>query len=433
MNVLKKYRKNLNVPTLFYRTMMALFLCTTFVQAQTPIIQAIEFEGLQKTEKDYLQRFIKTSIGETLDSLQLEADARQLRNLNAFSDVEYKVKKRAHDESIITFICKEVKTLLPIFNFGIVPQNEWVKVGAMDVNSFGKGIELSGFYQYNRRHSFLFQARIPNIKGSAWGVSGNLLKWSSQEPLYFGDQTVQYNYNNNSVQLGIFYDLTLNQRLEIGGSLFQENYEKLNEVSEQLPGPNQVSLLKWLGRTQYSLKQMDYFFFYRSGFTNDISYQLVGTEGQADLFNIVTNDFRWYKRIHSKVNIGLRNVIGFSTNNDSPFAAYVIDSHVNLRGSGNRIARSTGIVTLNIEGRYSIWETDTLAVQGVGFVDTGFWRTAGRAWITEDAQQNVLIFGGGGLRFIHKRIYNAVFRIDFGVNLKDVRHHGLVLGLGQYF
>ncbi len=421
------------MPTLFYVTMMALFLSMASVNAQNPTIQAIEFEGLKKTEKDYLQRFIKTSIGETLDSIQLEADACQLRNLNAFSDVQYKVKEKTKDKRIITFICKEVKTLLPIFNFGIVPQNEWVKVGAMDVNSFGKGIELSGFYQYNRRHSFLFQARVPNIKGSAWGISGNILKWSSQEPLYFDEQTVQYNYDNNSLQLGIIYDLTLNQRLEVAGSIFQEKYEKRNAEEIQLPGPNQVSLLKGLGRLQYSLRQMDYFFFYRSGYINDISYQVVGTEGLPDLFHIVTNDFRWYKRISPKVNIAVRNVIGISTNNNSPFAAYVVDSHVNLRGSGNRIARATGMTSLNIEGRYSIWETDTLAVQGVGFVDAGFWRTTGRAWITEGAMDNILVFGGGGLRFIHKRIYNAVFRIDFGVNLEDIRHHGIVIGLGQYF
>jgi len=410
-----------------------LVISTYILQAQDTPIQAIKFQGLEKTQKNYLERFIKTKIGTSLDSTQLETDARQLRNLNAFSDVDFQVEVNPQQGTIITFICNEVKTLLPIFNFGIVPGNEWVKVGAMDVNSFGKGIELSAFYQYNQRHSFLFQTRMPNIRGGAFGISGNILRWSSIEPLYFGDQTVWYNYNNNSVQLNGLYDLTLNQTIEVGGSIFRETYRKDNQVDESLQGPNEVSLTKWLGRFNHSIRKMDYFFFYRSGYHNNISYQTVGTIGEPNLFHIVSNDFRYYKRINAKTNLALRNIIGISTNNNSPFSAFVIDSHTNLRGSGNRIARSTGLITLNLEYRYSLFENDEVAIQGTAFSDIGYWRESGQKWIDDTPQDNQLIFLGGGLRFIHKRIYNAIFRIDYGINTKDPKHGGIVLGLGQYF
>jgi hypothetical protein len=37
------------------------------------------------------------------------------------------------------------------------------------------------------------------------------------------------------------------------------------------------------------------------------------------------------------------------------------------------------------------------------------------------------------LRFIHKKIFNAIFRIDYGFGLTQGSSRGIVFGIGQYF
>ena len=47
--------------------------------------------------------------------------------------------------------------------------------------------------------------------------------------------------------------------------------------------------------------------------------------------------------------------------------------------------------------------------------------------------QNIKVYPGLGLRFIHKKIFNAIFRIDYGIGISQGGTQGLVLGIGQYF
>jgi len=42
-------------------------------------------------------------------------------------------------------------------------------------------------------------------------------------------------------------------------------------------------------------------------------------------------------------------------------------------------------------------------------------------------------YPGLGIRFIHKRIFNAVFRLDYGFGIGENATNGLVFGIGQYF
>ncbi len=47
-------------------------------------------------------------------------------------------------------------------------------------------------------------------------------------------------------------------------------------------------------------------------------------------------------------------------------------------------------------------------------------------------KENIYIFGGVGIRFIHKYIHGAVLRIDYGFSLKHSQR-GLTFGIGQFF
>ncbi len=411
-----------------------LVLCSQYLVAQQIDLSSIRFEGNKKTKTTYLKRFLNSKIGASIDTTKLRKDAQRLRRLNAFADVNYEIVETTSGKEVV-FNCKEVHTLLPIFGFGVLPENEWVQLGALDVNAFGKGIETYAFYQYNRRSTVGFGIKIPHYRGSKFGFIINGLHWESEEPLYFENNTLQYLYKNNSLLLGVSYELNYNNKIEFGGSLFEEKYLKLSEPKDELPGPNDVALTKFLFKLNHRFDNIDYFFHYRNGISNFSSAQLVFSENTDKAFYIFDNDFRFYKRLSQKGNFVGRWIVGVAQNNFSPFAPFTVDGHINLRGIGNRITRASAITSLNLEYRHTIYDDKKIAVQTNLFVDQASWREPGKKWLVENQkfEETYRMTVGGGLRFIHQKIYNAVFRIDIGYEPINTKEVGAVIGIGQYF
>ena len=74
-------------------------------------------------------------------------------------------------------------------------------------------------------------------------------------------------------------------------------------------------------------------------------------------FNTLQFQGRSFKRFGEKGNLAMRLRLAISTNNDTPFAPFVVDSHVNLRGVGNRIDRGTAQVVFNSEYRHTVHDS----------------------------------------------------------------------------
>ncbi len=416
-----------------------LLVCLPSIAQTSPnlVLTSIEFEGNKKTKEDYLQKLLLCKEGDALNPKNLQKDLLRLRSLNAFANVQHQLDTLENGAANLTFVCEEVQTLLPIIGLGFLPGNEWFKIGALDVNTLGWGIESSFFYQFNRRHSFNFNLKVPNIGGSSWGINTNLLWWESEEPLYFEEAESRYFYRNRSALLTVSYDINNWHQIELGGSLFEEQYKKLNEMDF---GPSGLDVFKQLIKLNYHFQKLDYFYHYRSGWANTASFQIVFSKlgyvpEETEPFEIFTNDLRYYKRIGKMGNFASRLVFGISANNRSPFAAFVVDGHQNIRGVGNRIARATAIASLNLEYRHTFKENKTWALQGVVFTDEAVWREPGQMWgKTLDGENEAYrMYVGGGIRFIHQKIFGAIVRLDFGLNIRDAGENGFVLGLGQYF
>ena len=152
-----------------------------------------------------------------------------------------------------------------------------------------------------------------------------------------------------------------------------------------------------------------------------------------DDFFIGWNDLLYFKRISNKGNWANRLRLGVATNSESPFAPFALDNNLNVRGVGNLIDRGTAVMLLNTEYRHTIYEKGWFALQGNAFVDSGTWRTPGGDFGDFVDSENIKIYPGIGLRLIHKKIYNAIFRIDYGVGLGENSSKGIVFGIGQYF
>jgi hypothetical protein len=196
----------------------------------------------------------------------------------------------------------------------------------------------------------------------------------------------------------------------------------------------QLNVDKHLVKFLYNYSNINYFYHYLEGFQSNLNFQVVGSTDEAlPDFLIGFNDFSYYKRIGQQGNWASRLRLGLASNVNSPFAPFTVDNNLNIRGVGNTIDRGTGAIVLNTEYRHTLFEKKAFVLQGNVFVDGGSWRNPGGTFGDFLDRENLRIYPGVGLRFIHKRIFNAIFRIDYGYGITADGASGLVFGIGQYF
>lgn len=399
-------------------------------------IVAIEFEGLKKTKNSFLSRYLTIEIGQEVDSVLLEENRQRLVNLEMFSDVQYSLQRKNNDFQV-TFHCTELFTLLPILSFGgLEGGNFWLQAGFNEANLGGKGQKLTAYYQYYDRHSLVVGTQFPRINGSNWDLNLNFIKWSTVEPLYFSGGTTLYDYDNFTYGATTTYHFNYFQRLEFGGAYFTESYNKSAEqASEVTAGPESAFRRKILGKVIHYYDKINYSKgFLLDGFSHTTVSEFVHSFEETDnAFFIVFHDYKVFKVYNKRHNFAMRARIGLSTNEESPFAPFVLDSYLNIRGVGNRVDRGTGVVVINTEYRRLFCDFPAFAIQGVAFADTGTWRNPGGELSDFRQSRNMELFAGLGARFIYKKALNTILRFDYGIDLQDTQISGFVVGVGQYF
>lgn len=254
----------------------------------------------------------------------------------------------------LTFNFEENFTLIPLFNYWTTITTIAYKIGGYEYNLFGKNITFGGFYQYNGQNTFGLNFNAPYLFSNKWGLDFNFLNWKSEEPLYIGDQSTIYLYQNSSYELLGSYELNFKNRVQLGLSLFSEHYKATKAVTS-LNLPNEVETNKQLIKLIYTHQNLDYYYFYIQGFKSVFNGQFVTANNTAkNNFFIAWNDFLYYKRVGARGNWANRLRIGLSTNNESPFAPFSLDNNINLRGVGNAVDRGTGSIVFNTEYRYTL-------------------------------------------------------------------------------
>ena len=213
-----------------------------------------------------------------------------------------------------------------------------------------------------------------------------------------------------------------------------EEYEKDEEVEfPPLPGPDILSQDKLLTRLSFETNHLKYDYFYRGGsYWRAIGQSVYTFDDNSQFFSLILERIQYW-RPYRTANIAIRLKAGIATNNDSPFAPFVLDSQVNIRGSGNRVDRGTAQAVVNAEFRQTIFQFSHFAGQVVGFADTGTWRKPGGEFQDLVMRKNLRQFVGLGVRLINQKVFGAVLRFDYGVDVFDTGERGAVIGVGQYF
>ncbi len=395
-------------------------------------ISLVRYEGLKKSKASFLSKFITSKSQTIINESSLNQDAQRLQNLSSIGSATYRLDTIGEKIELV-FEIDEVRTLLPILNSGRITDNTWFQIGFTDINWLGKGQVLSASYLNNDlRHSGNIYFQVPRINNSNWGYSASLTLWNSLEPLFFNEGTILYEYGNDAIGLTAIRHFNYNRNIEFGGTYFIENYEKAINQTKDF-GPDQLRQPKWLGKISYNEDFLNYNLFYLKGIAWQSLLQTVYSTIDNSWFYSLKIQARSYARIGNKGNLAQRTTFAVATNNDSPFAPFVADSHVNIRGIGNRIDRGTAQLVFNTEYRQAFIESGRWGAQAVLFTDFGSWRNPGGELKDLFNPDQFRLFAGGGIRIIYHRIYGAVIQIDYAIDLKNTKERGFVLGLGQYF
>ncbi|MFT6795700.1 MAG: outer membrane protein insertion porin family [Maribacter sp.] len=408
--------------------------CYFLAMCQQGIVSKIEVKGTKRTKVSFVEKLVKVQEGMPLDSFQMEQDITRLKRLPSISHAYFQVFPLKEEEYEVNYTVEENFTLIPFANLFSSANDDFAfRVGLQEFNFLGSNITLGGFYQLDVFHSYGFSVRAPYLFSDKLGLAFNYNDFNTQEPVFFSDDTADYRYRNSGFEFLGLYEFNLKNRIELGFSLFTEDYSYISGATRPNV-PLALNVDKHLLKFIYNYEDIDYFYHYLDGFKSNLNFQYVGSSDEAlPEFLIGFNDFSLFKRIGNHGNWANRLRLGLASNVNSPFAPFTVDNNLNIRGVGNTIDRGTGAIVFNTEYRHTLVDKDWFVLQSNFFVDGGSWRNPGGNFGNFLDNENLRIYPGVGLRFIHKRIFNAIFRIDYGHGITKDSANGIVFGIGQYF
>ena len=404
------------------------------ITAQESVISVFKISGLKKLRTSFVYQLSEVQEGQPLDSTRILNDIIRLKRLPAISHADFLVRDLGLSQYELEYSIQENYTLIPYANVYSSSNDDFAfRIGLQEFNFLGRNITLGGFYQYDIYHSYGISIRAPELFSSTFGLALNYHDLTTQEPVFFETATADYRYNNKAIELLGLYQFNFKNRIELGASLFTEDYQYLfGATSPEVPQALKVN--KHLIKLIYNFDSIEYFYQYLSGFKSTLNFQYVGSSDvNLPEFLIGFNDFSYYRRIGERGNWANRLRLGLASNVDSPFAPFTVDNNLNIRGVGNTIDRGTGAIVFNTEYRHTWVDKDWFVLQSNFFIDGGSWRNPGGDFGDFSDSQNIRIYPGIGLRLIHKKIFNAIFRIDYGYGITKDAARGIVFGIGQYF
>lgn len=411
-----------------------IFLSLIALNITAQEISEMVFQGNTKTRTTFIQKLSKTKKGQPLDSIQMEADVQRLRRLPGIAHAYYQVHPMDDGTYKVVYGFEENFTIIPSANVYTTNDDEFAyRLGLYEFNGLGQNITFGGYYQRDIYSSFGVNFRAPYLLSRKFGLALNYQNLTTREPVFLQEGTADYKYNNTSYEALGLYEFNVANRMEIGANFFTETYNYV-EGATSVSVPQSLVVDKLLYKLIYEYNDVDRYYQYVDGFKNTFNFQFVTAQNDVlPDFLIGYNDVVYYKRVGEKGNWANRLRLGVATNNDSPFAPFAVDNNLNIRGVGNTIDRGTAAIVLNTEYRYTLYEKNWFVLQGNAFVDAGSWRNPGGDFSDFADEENLRVYPGVGVRFIHKKIFNTVFRIDYGYGITQDATNGFVIGIGQYF
>lgn len=434
---MRKFRLNIH-SSLKQNILFFLLFVVTFSYAQDKTISEVIIEGNKRTKTSFLKRLAFVKEGSVLDSSKIISDVRRFKLLPSVASATYSINDVEIDRVKIIYTVVENFAIIPGLNVSQDNNDDIAyRTSIFDFNFLGQNQIIGGFYSKNVFDSYGVFWEAPNLFTRKLGIGINYQNNILQEPIFLdNNKDVNYKYNSKAFEIRAMYEHNFKNRFELGINLANEDYDYLEgDLNAEIPEQLGVKRISVVGEYEFNniTNSYQYVEGFRSIFTYSFTLNSKGDNNLLKNFFIGRNDFEYFKRIGTKGNWANRLRIGYATNSSTPFAPFALDNQLNIRGVGNTVDRGTASIVLNTEYRQTLLEKGWFAMQANAFVDAGTWQEPNGSIDDLITGKSATVFSGLGLRFIHKRIFNAVFRIDYGFSLGKKANNGIVFGIGQYF
>lgn len=426
--------------SLMNKTLLCILLVSANLMAQEATISKLEFSGLNKTKERFLRRLLKAKPNTPFDSLLVNKDIERLKRLPGIANATYELSQRGNLAEL-TYHIDENFTIIPGLRIATANDGSFAyRLSVFEFNLLGNNQLLGAFYEKNIFNSFGAFWEHPFLINDKIGVGLNYQNVTTQEPVFFEEGDKNYRFNSEMFEAKVLFSFDFNNEAELGVIFSKESY--VFEGENALPNrPTMLQAEKLTYKGVYRYVDLDINYQYFDGITSEFTGQYINfltgdTPGVQFLNSFVSlrNDLIYYKKINTRGNWAnrLRLAAAFG-NEDSPFAPFTLDNQLNIRGVGNTVDRGTAAIVLNTEYRHTLYESGWFVVQANAFIDAGSWRTPGESFSQLFEGSSTRLYPGLGFRLIHKRIFNAVFRLDYGFGIGSEATNGIVFGIGQYF
>ncbi len=416
-----------------------LFLFFFAQESYSQRVNSISFTGLTITSEDYLRDIISCKEnGEFIEKF-FEDDIFLLRNLNLFFEVEGNATTTDSISYNLIFRIREANYLYPILSISGFKDQLKLQVGVNHINFLGRAQSIGVLYQFYDRHSFSVFHTAKRHSNQRTGHELALAKYSTVEPLYFadpliGDTVSSFNFDNYSVSAGGHYWLGRYTNIGLGAAYMYEDYQQRDDAFDVF-GTKRFNFHKHQLRMHLESNKVENLFERQKGWKAKIYGEWIHTytDGTAPSFLKLELSGSYYHLVGERGNLASSVRFGTSTNAESPFAPFVLDGFLNVRGIGNRVERGTAELIVNTEYRHTLLLHKIVTLQSAAFFDYGALRTAGKSFNTFFDGDHPNLFLGAGLRFNLNILYKTCIRIDYSVNPFDPSIQGFTFGFGQFF
>lgn len=427
---------------ILFFTIISCFVCLQSFSQTKFKVESLNFEGLKKTKASFLTRIAKVKAGQETDSIVIITDIERFKRLDGIAFADYKVEYKGDAGYKITYTVEENFSIIPGVRTGQANDGSFLyRVSAFEFNGLGRNIIFGGFFKREVFNGFGVFLEHPYLFSNKLGLGINYQDDTSQQPIYLDpndiDNSANYTYTRKGPELTLFYELNFKNRFEFGSKVFKEEYTLINNdpENEGLVNVPEPQLDKTLFRASHEFVDLDIQYQNQSGFRNFLDFNyFVGGDGALQTEYIINNTTQYYKLIGSKGNFATQLKFQLSnTVNNTAFVPVIIDNQFNNRGVGNTVDRGVSSTTINSEYRHTLFEKGWFVLQGNTFVDISSLQRPGAQFADQFSSDTFRVYSGVGVRFIHKYIFNAVLRFDYGINVAGTGGNGFVFGIGQYF
>lgn len=419
-------------------TVLVLFI-SYLTLAQDVIVSNIEIEGLKRTQESFIRRLIKVKPESVYDAIKVATDIDRLNRLEGIANAQSTITKNSPTDYTLTYTIVENFTIIPGVRASQSNNGEELafRLSLFEFNLLGRGQLIGGFYSRDVFDSFGAFWEAPFLFTNKFGLGFSYQDNITFEPIFTNIQGISedYKFQNKAFEAFGIYEFDFHNRAQLGITYGNQEYN-IQPDQPDLGLPSQLEANTFGFISEYEYNNLDITYQYIDGFRNEATAQYSfnsGGDGFLEDAFVGTNDLEYFKRIGEKGNLANRLRLSYTTNKESPFAPFALDNQINIRGAGNTVSRGTAAIVINTEYRHTLLEKGWFVVQSNAFIDAGTWRTPGNDFDQLFDGSTINFNPGVGIRFIHKRIFNAVLRFDYGFGLGEQDTNGFVFGIGQYF